>query len=97
MATWWELTFTGEPTESDFARVSEMTAQGFTSGQLINAPGDELTEGPATGYCAPGDGEGYTYIGKGHHRHRCQGQTLRHAHAGGSEPHGYYDHPEDNH
>jgi hypothetical protein len=95
MATWWEVTFTGEPTENDFARVSEMTAQGFTSGQLINEPGDELAEGPATGYYAPGDG--YTYIGKGHHRHRCQGQTLTHGHKDGSEPHGYYEHPEDNH
>lgn len=50
MATWWEITFTGEPTESDFERVSEMVAQGFTSGQLVNEPGDEDREGPATGY-----------------------------------------------
>jgi len=36
MATWWTLTFEGEPTEADFARVSEMAAQGFTSGQLVS-------------------------------------------------------------
>jgi hypothetical protein len=52
MATWWEITFTGEPTENDYAHVAEMVAQGFTSGQLINEPGDEETEGPATGYHA---------------------------------------------
>jgi hypothetical protein len=40
MATWWALTFTGEPTENDFARVSEMVAEGFTSGQLIENPED---------------------------------------------------------
>jgi hypothetical protein len=53
MATWWTLTFEGEPTEADFERVSEMTAQGFTSGQLINEPGTEDEEGPATGYHEP--------------------------------------------
>jgi len=41
MATWWTLTFEGEPTEADFQRVSEMTAQGFTSGQLISEPAPE--------------------------------------------------------
>lgn len=50
MATWWELTFTGEPTEADFRHVAEMTAQGFASGQLVNEPGAEDEEGPATGY-----------------------------------------------
>lgn len=50
METWWEVTFTGEPTEADFGRVSEMVAQGFTSGQLLNEPGAEDREGPATGY-----------------------------------------------
>jgi len=29
------------------------------------------------------------------HEHNYQGQTLRHAHPGGREPHGYYGHPED--
>ena len=52
MATSWTLTFEGEPTEADFRRVAEMTAQGFTSGQLINDPGAEFEEGPATGYYA---------------------------------------------
>lgn len=52
MATWWTLTFEGEPTEADFARVAEMTAQGYTSGQLANEPGAELEEGPATGVWA---------------------------------------------
>jgi hypothetical protein len=36
MATWFEITYTGEPTEADYARVAELAAQGFTSGQLIN-------------------------------------------------------------
>lgn len=41
MATWFEITYTGEPTEDDYARVAELAAQGFTSGQLINEPEDE--------------------------------------------------------
>jgi hypothetical protein len=36
MATWFEITFTGEPTEADFERVSKLAAEGFTSGQLTN-------------------------------------------------------------
>jgi hypothetical protein len=60
MATWWEITFTGEPTENDFAHVAEMVAQGFTSGPLVNEPGGEYEEGPATGYYAEGDPEGLT-------------------------------------
>jgi hypothetical protein len=42
MATWFEITYTGKPTEADYARVAELAAQGFTSGQLINddEPGD---------------------------------------------------------
>jgi hypothetical protein len=55
MATWWELIFTGEPTEADFERVSELAAQGFTSGQLINEPGDADREGPATGVWGEGN------------------------------------------
>lgn len=56
MATWWELTFTGEPTEADFERVSELAAQGFTSGQLVNEAGAEDAEGPATGcYSEPAE------------------------------------------
>ena len=55
MATWWEITFTGDPTEGDFEHVSEMVKQGFTSGQLINEPDDELREGPATGVWAEGE------------------------------------------
>jgi hypothetical protein len=30
------------------------------------------------------------------HTHTYQGQTLRHDHPGGDQPHGYYGHPEDN-
>lgn len=41
MATWFEITFTGDPTEADFKRVAELAADGFTSGQLINEPGAE--------------------------------------------------------
>jgi hypothetical protein len=55
MATWFEITFTGEPTEGDFERVSELAAQGCTIAQLINEPGDELREGPATGVWAEGE------------------------------------------
>jgi hypothetical protein len=29
------------------------------------------------------------------HTHHYQGQTLRHAHEGGENHHGYYEHPED--
>lgn len=29
------------------------------------------------------------------HIHRAAGQVLRHDHAGGDKPHGYYGHPED--
>jgi hypothetical protein len=36
MATWFEIIYTGEPTEADYQRVSELAAEGFTSGQLIN-------------------------------------------------------------
>lgn len=52
-ATWFTITFEGEPTEADFARVSELAAGGYTSGQLLNEPGAEDKEGPATGYCNP--------------------------------------------
>jgi hypothetical protein len=50
MATWFEIHFYGDPTEADFERVSELAAQGCTSGQLIPQPGDEDRERPATGY-----------------------------------------------
>jgi len=30
------------------------------------------------------------------HRHTYSGQTLRHDHEGGDQPHGYFGHPEDN-
>lgn len=36
MATYFEIVFTGQPTEADFERVAELAAQGFTGGQLIN-------------------------------------------------------------
>ena len=52
MATWFTITFEGEPTETDFERVSELAAEGYTSGQLINEPDTEHEEGPATGYYA---------------------------------------------
>jgi hypothetical protein len=53
MATWFDLTFTGDPTERDFRRVAELAAQGFTSGQLLNDPEDADEEGPATGWHFP--------------------------------------------
>jgi hypothetical protein len=34
MATWWEITFTGDPTGDDLVAVAELIPQGFTSGQL---------------------------------------------------------------
>ncbi len=42
-ATWFTITFEGEPTEADFARVAELAAGGFTSGQLINDPPPRYT------------------------------------------------------
>jgi len=47
MATWFEITYTGKPTEADYARVAELAAQGFTSGQLISEP---EADGPRTEY-----------------------------------------------
>lgn len=44
MATWFEINFTGEPTEADFQRVAELAAQGYTSGQLINDEDDQEQE-----------------------------------------------------
>jgi hypothetical protein len=38
MATWWEITFTGDPTEDDLEHVAELIREGFTSGQLIERP-----------------------------------------------------------
>lgn len=58
MATWWEITFTGEPTEGDFEHVAEMVKEGFTSGQLVNDEDDAMREGPATGYWGPEGGPG---------------------------------------
>ena len=36
MATWFKIVYTGEPTEADEQRVSELAAQGYTEGELIN-------------------------------------------------------------
>jgi hypothetical protein len=63
MATWFTIMFEGEPTEADFARVSRLAAQGFTSGQLINEPGAEHEEGPATGYYVEWTPGGYRSTG----------------------------------
>lgn len=41
MATWFEIVYTGEPTEDDQARVAEMVVQGYTSGELINDDDEE--------------------------------------------------------
>lgn len=41
MASWFEITYVGEPTEDDYARVAELAAQGYTSGQLINEDEDD--------------------------------------------------------
>src|SRR5262249_27111114 len=42
--------------EADFARVAELAGQGYTSGQLLNEPGAEDEEGPATGWHDPASG-----------------------------------------
>jgi hypothetical protein len=44
MATWFQIIFTGEPTEADFARVAELAAQGMTAGQLLNDDGEYSEE-----------------------------------------------------
>jgi hypothetical protein len=41
MATWFTITFEGEPTEADFERVADLARDGFTSGQLVNEPDAE--------------------------------------------------------
>lgn len=45
MATWWQVEFTGEPTDADREHVAELVVQWFTSGQLLN---DEDDAGEAT-------------------------------------------------
>jgi hypothetical protein len=45
------------------------------------------------GYC-PGTAPEFPWE-KIEHTHSHQGQSLRHSHPGGDEPHGYYGHPED--
>jgi hypothetical protein len=44
MATWFEITFTGDPTDADRERAGVMVREGCTSGQLFNEPdeGDEM-------------------------------------------------------
>jgi hypothetical protein len=64
MATYFRIEFEGEPTEADFQRVSELAEQGFTSGQLLNEPGAENEEGPATGYFAGPVEHGVPYAGQ---------------------------------
>jgi hypothetical protein len=51
MATWFEIIYTGEPTEADYDRVAELAAQGYTSGQLINEDDDD-DEAEAATYAA---------------------------------------------
>lgn len=41
MATWFEIIYTGEPTDADYERVAELAARGYTSGELINDEGEE--------------------------------------------------------
>ena len=48
MATWWEITFTGDPTETDLEHVAGLIREGFTSGQLIEEPAALQLNG---GYC----------------------------------------------
>lgn len=41
MATWWSITFTGEPTDTDLEHVARLIQEGYTSGQLIEEEIDE--------------------------------------------------------
>jgi hypothetical protein len=45
MATWWQIEFTGDPTDADREHVADLVRQGFTSGQLFNDE-DSAGEGP---------------------------------------------------
>jgi hypothetical protein len=45
MATWFEITFTGDPTDADRERAADLVREGFTSGQLRGEP-DEDSESP---------------------------------------------------
>jgi hypothetical protein len=38
MATWFQIEYTGEPTQADRERAAELIAQGYTSGQLRGEP-----------------------------------------------------------
>jgi hypothetical protein len=38
MATWFEITFTGDPTEDNLAQAAMLVRQGFTAGKLDNPP-----------------------------------------------------------
>ncbi len=36
MATYFTISFEGEPTESDLQRASQLVSEGYTEGELIN-------------------------------------------------------------
>jgi hypothetical protein len=44
MATWFEITFTGDPTDEDRERAAELIRDGFTSGQLAGTLAEEPGE-----------------------------------------------------
>jgi hypothetical protein len=86
MATWFEITFTGEPTDADFQRVSELAAGGFTSCQLLN--GEPAAGQPVSGetvgigrvhgtYAGPADAAGYAHIDNDGTRYTVPAATLR--------------------
>ena len=59
MATWWEIPFTGTPSDTDLEHVAGLIRAGFTSGQLIEheaapAPGSAVSPSGSTGTTRPG-------------------------------------------
>lgn len=67
----------------------DLKVTGYTHLTAVNPvtdPGAAAAIGPQREY-APVDGQA--------HQHNYAGQTLRHAHPGGDQEHGYFEHPED--
>lgn len=61
MATWFEIEFTGEPTDADRERVAELVRDGFTSGQLLSEAVTEDEMPVMTGDSATHNADGDAY------------------------------------
>ncbi len=72
MATWFTITYEGDPTEDDYARVAELAAEGCTSGQLINDEDRHSQSGDAVRITG-GVWGGHT----GHVEHVCKNGSRR--------------------